>query len=616
MMLRLGISLACGLLCMPAVAAETDISGQLAVGWRTVSVSGARNKYDEDINLEDGPRLFEASLVIRRDRDGSLQPDRVEFSARNLGGDPFENIRLDIRRYGAYSFSAERRRSAWFYDDLLVRPEDASIAGSTGGDFHRFNIERVRDDLSLNVQLNPRAKLLMGFDRYVKTGDSTTTLDISRDEFELDKPVDEAMQSWRLGLEYRWQDTLLLLEERTSDYENNATVFLPGFSMGEDPADATTLDFYFLDTPYTYRNREHAARLRSRLTDRLRLSAAAVLGQLDLDTTVDERAQGVAFNGAPLQTDASGGGNIERDSAAVDLDLTYALNSQLSLSAGILHRKLEQDGNVSFTDSEGGRASWDIRHQGLELGLSWQATADLAIAAGWQTTRRDVDASKLQAGEAALDLAADNDADDLYVSVDYRVNRRLSLHASINDQSHDNPYSLASAADLTRLNLRARYRDERGTQATLSHTRSDRDNDLGQWSAEVRQTTLRISHSIADVMLSLGSSWIENSQDYRRLVSGGSRQELFDIRYLADTSYVDAGLRWQVDERWSLGGHWRQYDNDGSFNVSRDDWRAFVDVALPRNFALSFSYRDIRYDEDALETYDAGIFEAAIRLRL
>jgi hypothetical protein len=601
---------------LPVLAGADTLSGEIAIGARNVSVSGTQAKYQEDINLDDGIRLSNVSFLYRRDGVDPLKPDMVEFDAGNLGGDPYENMRLSVRKYGAYSFRAQRRRSSWIYDDIIVLPENASINGSTGGDFHRFDTERVRDDVALTVNLTERATLNMGFERHAKTGSSTTTLDISRDEFEMDKPVDELMESWRVGLSYRWSRISASLEERVHDYENRSTMFLPGFSVGENPGNLTTLDFYFLDAPYTYRGHDHVARVDANPTDRLTISVLGLLGDLDLETRIDERLQGTGFAGQSLQSVDAGTGQISRDTDLFDATVRFALTPQLGVIGGVRYTSLDQSGDVEFTAVEGGQSQWDIDHRTMDLGLAWQVADKLDVSAGWQTQRRDADVSKMQSGSSLTRADSSSDTDGLFVNIDYRPSRNIHINARLNEHDRDDPYSLASPGEQNRYRLRASYRAQNGLRLIARHSRDDRSNDVGKWSASSRQTTLRLSRNLENIGWSVGGTLVDSTQEYQRLVSGGSRQDLFDVAYAADTSYVDASLNWRIEQRWTVGAYWRRYGNDGSFDVSRDDWRALFDVKLPRNYSLAFSYRRVDYVEGGLEYYDADIIEAVLRIAL
>ena len=527
------------------------------MGWREVSVSGSEAKYDEDINLPSGPRLVDATLRFEAADRAGQWPDVIAIDVSNLGAEPYENLRLEIREFGAYRLHAERRRSDYFYDDIIVLPENASITGSTGGDFHRFDFERVRDNVSLDVDLNDRAQLGLGIERFEKRGSSTTTLDVQRDEFELDKPINETMQVWRIGFGYRWDKVALTLEERVSDYENRSELFLPGFSLGENSADPTTLDFFFLDQPYDYRSYEHTARLTATPMPRLQLSFGAVASNLELDAAAEERSQGVGFTGAPFTTDVAGSGGIDRDVTLFDIDGSYTVNDRLQLTAGARRHRLEQAGRVPFGDDQGGQSSWDIDNTGYELGVLFAATPAITVSAGWRGERRDVDVSLTPQMTATSRESRDTDSDGFYTSLDYRPRDNVTLTASVDDASLDDPYSLASPTSSTRYRLRGRYRFDNGLLVTASHSRTKRDNDTSQWADDSEQSDLRLSYASERLMLSVGASIVDLSRDYERLVTGGSRQDLFSVAYAADTSFIDAAVSYRLRDALTIGGNYR-----------------------------------------------------------
>ena len=145
------------------------MNGEVSLGWRGVSVDGDRAKYRQQINLDDGPRLFDLRIDWQEAGSApssSLAPDRLLVDVDNLGGDPFETLRIEAGRTGRYSASYRRHESEYFYDDLLIRPEAADAEGSTGGDFRRFDFERVQEQATLRVHLSPRATVELDLDRY------------------------------------------------------------------------------------------------------------------------------------------------------------------------------------------------------------------------------------------------------------------------------------------------------------------------------------------------------------------------------------------------------------------------------------------------------------------
>ena len=248
------VVLVAGAAC-PGTAASAAFTGHVSVGYREVDVSGDEGKYKQHVNLDDGARLFDLGMVFQPDRDADApagMPDRVELNASGLGGDPYESVRLRVQRYGTYRITYDHRSSDYFYEDLLLAPEEASVEQSTGGDFHHFDFERKRDTLALDLDLSSRATLNLGFARYDKRGDSTTVLDVEREEFELDKPIDESLDRYEIGFTYDWDHVTLTLGQTWQEYDNDSSVFLPGFSPGSEPSAPTSLDLFFLDQPYGF----------------------------------------------------------------------------------------------------------------------------------------------------------------------------------------------------------------------------------------------------------------------------------------------------------------------------------------------------------------------------
>ena len=66
-----------------------------------------------------------------------------------------------------------------------------------------------------------------------------------------------------------------------------------------------------------------------------------------------------------------------------------------------------------------------------------------------------------------------------------------------------------------------------------------------------------------------------------------------------------------------FGGSFRVYDNKGSFALTHDDYRAFVEAGCGAGYVVHLGYRMVDYDEDEFDfdDYDADIAELAIGYR-
>ncbi|MEM7481244.1 MAG: hypothetical protein AAF481_08730 [Acidobacteriota bacterium] len=305
----------------PLVADETDdkpLTGGFRLGYRLVDVNGAETKYREDFDLQEGAHLFEFDLEMVPTDGGTRKVlDRFELGASNLGGEAFEAFRLSAEKRVVYDLDYRRTEFRYFYEDTIVPHSLADPRLSDGGDF-------------------------------------------------------------RVGFKYAWLKVTLILEESVRNYENAVEVFLPGFSLGENTTNNTTLDFFFLDQPYEYTAQQHTVRVNARPTKRWRIQASAAVQSLDLDVEATEESQGIAFNSQPFTTDVRGAGEIERDLDFFDIDLSSRLSDRVGLIAGVRRYELDQEGEFEFDVD--GRGLWQIETTGFELGAQAHLTPEWTVS--------------------------------------------------------------------------------------------------------------------------------------------------------------------------------------------------------------------------------------------
>jgi len=205
--------------------------------------------------------------------------------------------------------------------------------------------------------------------------------------------------------------------------------------------------------------------------------------------------------------------------------------------------------------------------------------------------------------------------DGFFATVAFNPPGPLWLTASIEDNSIDDPYTLSSPTDGRRYKIRGRYHWDNGLAITASYRRYDLDNDLSGWAGDTEQTDLRLAYQTQQLHVSLAHGLIDYTRSIDQLVTGGSRQDFFPISYGSEARFIDGSARWRVTERISIGGYARTYDNDGSYPLARDDWRAFAEIALDSGYLVQLAHRRIDYTEDGFDDYDADLIELAVGFR-
>ncbi len=606
----------------PSDADDGKLSGRFLLGYRSVDIGGTEDKFKEDLNLDDGARLFELNFDFIPASDGRKFADRIQLDVNNFGGDPFESFRFSVQKYGDYDFSYQRTKSTYFYHDIILPTALADPRLTNGGDFHTFDFDRVRDTASLSIDLNRRAKLDVGFERFVKRGDSTTTLDISRDEFELDKPVEESYDEFNVGFQYAWPKVTLIVEERVRDYENDVEIFLPGFSLGENTTDATTLDFFFLDQPYAFESDQHTLRINAQPNKKLLIRGSAIRQNIDLDVEAEERSQGIAFNGQPFTTDLSGGGEIESDTELLDLDISWLVMEHVAIIGGVRRHQLDQTGRFDF-GSDANRSTWDVETTGFELGVEANLSLELTVAAGIRFESRDVASAHVTDGSALAPEEETTDQDGFFGSLSWRPTKRLTIDAELEDSSYDEPFSLSSPTDRERYSLRARLRGTAtGLYASGSYVAHRFENGASGWQAERDYLTLRLGYRQSGIDASVGYSLVEADRQIDQAVTtlpgfGGGVTFLFPVLYESDADFFDGRFRCRVHPRVTLGGDFRLYDNSGTFGIEREDLRGWIELEVGERYLLRGAYRTIDYDEKLFDfdDYDADVADLSVGYR-
>jgi len=599
----------------PAVAqqapASVALTGSVKLGVRNVDVDGTETKYREDVNLDDGGRVFGVQLSYVAPT-GEAPVDRVELDAANLGGDPFESMHLGVRKYGAYDLRLDRRRSEYFYDDTILPAAVASVSGSTGGDFHTFDFERIRSTAALDVDLSPATRVSLGLENQTRTGDSTTTLTVERDEFDLEKPLDESLNTVTVGVRHSWERVTLIVDEHVRDFENTSELLLPGASAGRNPADTAELQFFRFDQSYDFASRSHALRVLATPAERVDLEAGWRLEDLELDLQGDEQISGTSAAGAPFATARSGPGKVDRDVEIADVELGFALTERVRLVGAARRSTLEQRGDLALSANVGASA-WDVSTEGYELGAELALSPIVTVAAGWSSESRSaIYGWSFDADAAGTDR--DTDRTGYFARLMLHLAKGLELTASVEDDSIDDPFTLASPTSSTRYKATARWRWSNGLSLAANYRNTDVDNDVSDWLADTEQADVRLIYQRERLQVSGGYTRVDLERRVEQAVAAGTRVTVFPIDYTAESSFRDASARWQLNDRFTLGGDLRAYENRGSFSLTRDDLRVFLDMRMGDDYLLQVAYRDLDYVEDAYDAYDAGILELAFGL--
>lgn len=588
-----------------------DVRGTFDLGFRWTDTDGARRKYREDVNLRTGARLFNLDLQIRP--SGGQFFDVVSLTGDHLGGDPFETFAVRAQRFGRFTFEYRRHRSEYFYQDLLLPHDQADVRLSSGGDFHTFDFERTNDRFRFDVQATDRVRAFVDFNHQSRVGESATTLDISRDEFELDQPMEQRKNDATVGVQLTFDRVSVYADQTVRDYESDGHLFLPGASAGENPTNATELFFFDQRLPFDFTMPQSTVKVNARPSDRLSISVGFVRADLDADFQLSEVVRGVAFSGAPLNTSSTGSGSLDRTTTAGQFDVEYAVNERVALIGGGWFGRFDQEA-TAIENGQLVSTGLEISTNQVEIGAQVTPRNRVTLTGGLRFERRD----PTLIHEDGPDPHPETDRTTVFVNASVAPKRTVSLSAEYERGDYDNPFTSISPTSVDRLKARIRYRPLNGLAVVGSLLVQRLDNSVSDASLNATAFTGALSYEAGDASLSASYSRHSRSHDVPSLVNFvGSTERLIPILYDADVDMANGGLRYQVLPRLAPGVDFTVYRNRGTLGLDWRRIRVFADVMARTGYFVRLAYLRHSLDEVDFDfdDYDANIFELSIGYR-
>ena len=434
------------------------------------------------------------------------------------------------------------------------------------------------------------------------------TLSLERDEFDLEKPLEESLNALTVGVRHAWERVTLVFDEQLRDFENTSELFVPGVSAGRNATDAVELQFFARDRSYDYRSRSHSIQVLAEPTQRLTPKLAGD-SRISSSTSTAESRPAARRSRRAVRDVAQRA--RQRRPRRRDRRCRSRLRGDQRLRLIGHARRSALVQRASCRPADRRRQRLGYRDGRIRSRRGDRNLLHLIVAAGWSTESRKA-AYGWTFGADAVGEAVRTDRAGYFARLMLNLTSSLELTASVEDDSIDDPFTLASPTASRRYKIGARRRWNNGLSLSGSYRQTDVDNDRANWLADTEQANLRVSLQRPRLRVSAGYARVDLARRIEQNVTAGTRVTLFTIDYAADSTFADGFARWQLSDRVALGGELRRYDNRGSFSHSRDDHRAFVDVRLSSSYALQIAYRNVDYLEDVYDAYEARIVELAL----
>ncbi len=587
-------------------------SCKLSFGYRFVDTSGALSKYKEDINLDDGARLFNFNLTYTPEGKLKTLLDRIDLNVYNFGGDPFETLGLSIQKYRKYKFQYNRKKSTYYYEDLHA-------PGGHLYDLHTFNFDRIADSGLIKIWLGSNANLYMSFDRYTKKGDSVTTFDINRIEFEFDKPIREDSKEVAVGIDMQFQRFSFVLEERFLDYKNTNSLFLPGYADGGAGARyPSSLDYFYLNQPYDFKTNTRTLKINARPLDNLLIAGSIRLITQDMNLTYSEDVDGVSYLDRSFAYSFSGEGNFDREIQLYDLDISWLLFNKLAIVGTVHYHDFDQYGSLTI-DDEKEIADLDFNTLGFEGGLQYQFSPKFALTLGYRNEARELE------GIETVTYEEKTQRNGGFGNLKLALSRAFKLTLDYQIGSYDDPFTLISPTDFKRFRATAKIRGKQ-FNASASYLRNDSESKIYEkrWDSIKTQLNIRIGYNDEKIKLSGGYSFINvehkgaRTIKYRPSWTGGG-SFLWDILYEGESNLFDASASLNLDNKWRIGAYTNIYSNKGFWEISRTTFKGYLEYAFEGGYITQIGYRFVDFKEKSSDAgfnnYKANILEISFGYR-
>jgi opacity protein-like surface antigen len=597
-------------LSLQAQEQSRNLYGKFLLGYRFVDTSGTAERYKQDINLDEGLRLFNFNLQILPNETFKNLFDRIDINMYNLGGDPYETFRLAIQKSGKYKFQYDRRKSNYFYAD------QHEIDGGHLYNPFTFNFDRTMDSMLVKLWLHKYVDVYMNFDRYDKKGNSTLTLDINRIEFEFDKPIEENYKQFAIGVDFHLKNFTFVFEERVMDYENTNSLFLPGAADGGQGARyPSSLNFFNLDQPYDLKTYTHTFKATGRALDRLFLNAFAQISNQDMDLKYSEETDGVDYLGRFFDYSHSGKGEFDRNISLFDFDVTYLMFNKLAIVAAFRFNDFEQEGYLTI-DGKKEDAMLKYNNKAAEGGLQYQFSPRMTLTAGYRYEIRELD------GIETVDYEEDTVRNGFYGNINWDI-RAFKITADYQFGDYKDPFTLISPTSFHRFRFTAKANVKNfNFSGSYLWNKAQSEAYDDEWDSTKNQLNLRIGYSGQKVRISGGYALIDVEHKGSRTIAypptwTGPGSFPWDILYEGKSNLFDASFSADLAGDWALGGYANIYSNRGFWEIDRFTFKAYVEYTFDNGLVSQIGYRYVDFEEkmSGFNDYSANILEISFGYR-
>jgi len=205
----------------PSPVAERNFTLQMDIGHRFVQdVRGDLNTYRSVVNLGSGPKLLGLESQITDPKRRIF--DRLNIGAHSWGGDPYNTLRVDMERRGAYRLTGDYRNIQYFnFLPSFANP------GAPQTLLNQRSYDAKRRMSNVELELLPGRWLVPYFamTRDDGTGQGITPYVANSNEYPLPTVLDDGSTIFRGGVRIELRRFHATLEQGGGTFRDNQRIF-------------------------------------------------------------------------------------------------------------------------------------------------------------------------------------------------------------------------------------------------------------------------------------------------------------------------------------------------------------------------------------------------------
>lgn len=392
-----------GALAQPTVAPSTEsvgkprgenwgdytITDSFETGYRWRTVGGSFERYQSDVNFQNGFRLLSSSFAMySRDGKGRLF-DELTIETQGLGNDPYESARMRVAK------------NRWYRYDLMWRSNDYINAGLSIVDGqHAIATTHQLQDHDLTLFPQSKVRLFLGYSRSSQQGPALSTINFygqSGNEFPVFLNIRRQQNEYRVGGEALLAGFKLNVMHGWSDYKDDTPVGAAA-NAGDLGGAGDILNRYLRREPIhgtaPYWRVALFRDFRQRASVQGRFTYSNNKGRF----VQDELATGTVGRAGDFQQETVILGDGRRPVATGNLTLSATILPQVTVTNQTSYYSLKMEGNNYFQQFDYATLSNALYHfEALDLRtisnstlVNWQPRKWIGLFAGYQYADRQI----------------------------------------------------------------------------------------------------------------------------------------------------------------------------------------------------------------------------------